>query len=91
MVDIKDWLFRLGLYWGIWVETPGYLLINGSLLDGQLTQSRMLSLDENHEMTAWLMECDGPWKIKVRQTRQTIHTFIAFARVEDAVAFRLML
>jgi hypothetical protein len=90
MQSVVDWLFRTGLYWGIKVKVPKCLILSDSFVDGQFVQSVTFSLNEQHEMAKWLLDCDGPWKIKARKTSKTVIPGLSFARVEDAVMFCLL-
>jgi hypothetical protein len=90
--QMLDWLFRMRLYRGVRVNVPpGYIQFD-KIVDGQFVHEVHLVLDENAELADWLLlDCDGPWRVKGHRTRQTIVCYLSFARVADAVMFRLMM
>ena len=89
---VLDWLFRIGVYWGVRVNVPPEFIEFGRLHDGQLIRKQELSLNTKDELTEWLLEeCDGPWRIKAQYSTRTVKAYMSFARVDDAVMFRLMM
>jgi hypothetical protein len=90
--DVVDWSFRIGLYRGVRVNVPSGYIEFDALFDGQFLRRQDLTLNPDVELARWLMqECDGPWRIRARRNKQTVTPYLAFARVADAVMFRLMM
>jgi len=87
----RDLLFRLGLYRGIAVPgVPGLIVC---LLYSENTMSRVFEtyLNIDHRLAPWLLEeCTGPWAIRMKHPFNYRQTYLAFARVTDAVTFRLL-
>lgn len=87
----RDALFRAGLYRGVAVVTPDDLIRCGLHHQTQLTLVFETALNEEHPLANWLLdECEGPWAMRMRRPRRYRHTYLAFARVADAVTFRLL-
>jgi len=88
--NLLDWLFRLHIYWGTKVKPPPDLIEVSMINDSNFTETYKLDLDEKTELGSWLMnECEGPWTIVLSRPARKRQTYVYFARVADAVIFRL--
>jgi hypothetical protein len=83
-----DWMFRIGLYKGSAVKSPGDLIDIRMNSDGQISSHYLASINEEHDMADWLInDCQGPWTIRMRFP--VVSAYLSFARAGDAVIFRL--
>lgn len=88
----RDWLFRIGVLRGVSVKTPAGLILIRLQRDSPLTQVYETVVNEEHSLAPWLLEeCEGPWAMRMYRPLYRREGYIAFARVADAVTFRLML
>ena len=89
-VLLRDFLFRVGLYRGIAVPSVPDLIV--CLLYRENSMSRVFEtyLNVDHELAPWLLEECGPWTIRMKRPFNYRQTYLAFARVADAVTFRLL-
>lgn len=85
-----DWLFRMRLYRGTPVEPPPKLVDCLMIFDRANVTRYSTELNDYHEMTAWLKECEGPWTIRMKRPLAKRQIFIVFARKVDAAMFRIM-
>jgi hypothetical protein len=87
----RDLLFRIGLYRGVKMTAPPDLIRCSLYRDTQFTLVFETALHEEHPLADWLLdECEGPWAVRMRRPRRNRQTYLAFARVADAVTFRLL-
>lgn len=88
----RDVLFRIGLLRGVPVHpSPGVILCRLHRYSS-FTQVYETLVNDKHPCGQWLLEeCEGPWAVRMRRPLYRRDSYIAFARVADAVTFRLML
>lgn len=89
-IAIKDWLFRLGIYRGTAAQAPKDLIECKRVYDGANVTRYATELNPNHEMTQWLLTCEGPWAVRMKRPLSQQKTYLAFARQTDAAMFRIM-
>lgn len=93
MTSLFDWLFRVGVYRGTEVRCVPDDLIH--CVVHQRNYSNVIfstEINQEHGLAEWLLhECEGPWTIRMRRPLNQRVSYLAFARVPDAVTFRLLL
>ena len=88
---LRDLLFRVGLYRGIAVPSAPALIICTLHSESPFRRVFDTCINEEHPLAPWLFEeCAGPWAIRMERPLAYRHTYLAFARVADAVTFRLL-
>ena len=89
---LLDLLFRVGLYRGTRVKNPSGLIVCSSTHYDGMVHVYETAIDDQHELADWLLyECDGPWRIGMERPLYYRRTYLAFARVSDAVTLRLLM
>lgn len=87
----RDVLFRIGLWRGVPVEPPAGLILCRLYRDTPFTQVYETEINAEHPVSEWLLEeCEGPWAVRMRRPLYRREGYVAFARVTDAVTFRLL-
>lgn len=88
----RDVLFRIGLWRGVRVQPPAGLILCRLNSDSPLTQVYEAEVNDEHPVGQWLLEeCEGPWAVRMHRPLSRREGYIAFARVTDAVTFRLLM
>jgi hypothetical protein len=88
---LRDALFRFGLYRGIAVPSVPHLIVCLLSHENQFSRVFHTYLNLDHPLASWLMDdCSGPWMIRMVRPYHLRKTYLAFARVSDAVTFRLL-
>jgi len=89
---LPDILFRIGLYRGIKVASPTGLIICVALRyrNTGMFRTYETALNEDHALAPFLLYDCGPWSFGMERPLYYRRCYLTFARVSDAVTFRLL-